>query len=437
MLVMLAYALFNGGRPEPAMQHADEAVASALRLDRRELVSEALGMRATLRFVLGEGLDEADMRRALEDNDYPLSLPLAARPGVQNALLLAWIGQLDAAAEAMAAIQKRCIERGEESELIFVSFHLCLLQVWRGRLAEAELVTEDSMERALQLGGDLPLFIALTNRAMIGAYAGRGDQVRRDTAEAMAASQRCDSHRLGEWPIANLAFLEVSLGNYEAAMRALAPLLSNLDRMSQSTEIISASFIPDAAEAMIALDRLDDAARIIDVLESNGRRLDRPWMLAVGARCRGMLLAARGDIDAAGEAADRALREHQRLPMPFELARTQLVVGQLQRRQRRREVAGATLREALATFEDLGTPLWTERARAELNRASGTRTRDELTASEQRVAELAATGITNREMATTLFISPKTVEANLSRVYRKLNIHSRAELGRIIGRADE
>jgi DNA-binding NarL/FixJ family response regulator len=87
----------------------------------------------------------------------------------------------------------------------------------------------------------------------------------------------------------------------------------------------------------------------------------------------------------------------------------------------------------LATFEDLGTPLWAERARAELKRASGIRTHAELTASEQRVAELAATGITTREMAAALFISPKTVEANLSRIYRKLNIRSRAELGRIMG----
>jgi ATP/maltotriose-dependent transcriptional regulator MalT len=437
MLIILAYALFNGGRPQPAMQRADDAVASAVRLERPELLSEALGMRVTLRFVLGEGLDEADMRRALEVNDYPLSLPLAARPDVQNALLLAWTGQLDAAAEAMAAIEKRCIDRGEESELVFVSFHLCLLQVWRGSLAEAELVADDSMERASQLGGDLPLFIALTNRAMVGAYAGRADQVRRDAAEAMAASQRCDSHRLAEWLITNLAFLEVSLGNYEAALRTLAPLLSNLEAMPQSTEIIAASFIPDAAEAMIGLGRFDDAEKIVDVLESNGQRLDRAWMLAVGARCRSMLLAARGEIDAASEAAERAQREHERLPMPFELGRTQLLAGQVQRRRRQREAASATLREALATFEDLGTPLWAERARAELNRASGTRTQAELTASEQRVAELAATGMSNRDMAAALFISPKTVEANLSRIYRKLNIHSRAELGRIMGRADK
>jgi DNA-binding NarL/FixJ family response regulator len=80
--------------------------------------------------------------------------------------------------------------------------------------------------------------------------------------------------------------------------------------------------------------------------------------------------------------------------------------------------------------------LWAGRARAELKRASGIRIRSELTASEQRVAELAATGITNRQMAAALFISPKTVEVNLSRVYHKLNIHSRAELGRIMGSAE-
>jgi DNA-binding NarL/FixJ family response regulator len=128
--------------------------------------------------------------------------------------------------------------------------------------------------------------------------------------------------------------------------------------------------------------------------------------------------------------------EHQRVPMPFELARTQLLAGQLQRRQKQREVASATLREALSVFESLGTTLWAERARAELNRASGARARAELTASERRVAELAATGVTNREMAAALFISPKTVEATLSRIYRKLNIRSRAELGRIMGSAE-
>jgi DNA-binding NarL/FixJ family response regulator len=437
MLVMLAYALFNSGKGESGLRRADEAVATASQLDELELLGQALGMRATLRFVSGEGLDMADMRRALELADYPMQLPLAARPAVQNALLLMWTGHLDDAARAMVVIRERCVERGEEAELIFLGFHSALLQVWRGNLAEAELIAEDTMELALQLNGDLPLFIALTIRAMNGAYAGRVEEVRRDTAAALAAAQRCGSYRLSEWAITSLGFVEVSLGNYGAALSTLAPLLAIHEQMPNSTEIIAASFIPDAAEAMIALGRLDDAERIVDAVERNGRRLDRAWMLAVGSRCRAMLLAARGEIESASEAARVAMDHHERLAMPFERARTQLAVGQIQRRQRRQRVnAPATLREALAAFENLGTPLWAERARAELKRAGDSGTRAKLTASEQRVAELAATGVTNREMATVLFVSPKTVEANLSRIYRKLNIRSRAELGRILGRAE-
>ena len=91
------------------------------------------------------------------------------------------------------------------------------------------------------------------------------------------------------------------------------------------------------------------------------------------------------------------------------------------------------MKQALAAFEDIGTPLWADRARAELARTKVAPGRDVLTPSERRVAELAASGKTNRGVAAALFISPKTVEANLGRIYRKLGINSRAELGRVIG----
>ena len=136
-------------------------------------------------------------------------------------------------------------------------------------------------------------------------------------------------------------FLEVSLGNHAAALSALDPLLSTFD--PESTEIYFAAFIPDAVEAMVALDRLAEAEPLVDALERNGNRLDRAWMLAVGARCRAMLLAARGDVDAAYLAVEAAMAHHDRLPMPFERARTQLLLGQLQRRQRRKDAATATL----------------------------------------------------------------------------------------------
>jgi DNA-binding NarL/FixJ family response regulator len=130
------------------------------------------------------------------------------------------------------------------------------------------------------------------------------------------------------------------------------------------------------------------------------------------------------------------MTHHDRLEMPFERARTQLLLGQLQRRRRRQDAAAVSIGQALDTFDRLGTVVWAERARGQLTRTNvGPRGSAALTPSEQRVAELAATGMTNRDMAAALFISPKTVEANMSRVYRKLGIHSRAELGRWVGDA--
>jgi DNA-binding NarL/FixJ family response regulator len=159
-------------------------------------------------------------------------------------------------------------------------------------------------------------------------------------------------------------------------------------------------------------------------------------MLAAAARGRSMLLAAGSDLDAASAAAAAAMTQHDRLPMPFERGRTLLLLGQLQRRQRRKEAASASLNEALNIFERLHIPLWADRARAELARANvGPRQSGQLTPSERRVAELAASGMKNRDVATALFISPKTVEANLARIYRKLGIKSRAELGRHMGKS--
>jgi hypothetical protein len=115
------------------------------------------------------------------------------------------------------------------------------------------------MQLAQQLGGDLPLSVALTLRALLGAYLGRVDEVRADVDEARAANLRCGSDRLGELPATALGFLEVSLGNYGAALDAVAPLMSKVDAEPNATEIIAASFIPDAVEAMVALGRLESA----------------------------------------------------------------------------------------------------------------------------------------------------------------------------------
>src|SRR5262245_63072133 len=110
-------------------------------------------------------------------------------------------------------------------------------------------------------------------------------------------------------------------------------------------EPAAAPFAPDAVEALIGVGRLAEAAALTDQLERNGRRLDRARALALGARCRSLLLAAAGDLDRAAEAAERALVEHRRLPMPFERARTLLLLGQIERRRRHKQAAAVALRE--------------------------------------------------------------------------------------------
>jgi DNA-binding NarL/FixJ family response regulator len=230
--------------------------------------------------------------------------------------------------------------------------------------------------------------------------------------------------------MAALGFLELSLEQFEAAAQRLAPMVAGAASMGVN-EPVSIPFAGDAAEALIALGQMEQATVIVDQLEHNGRRLDRAWALAIGARCRALLLAASARVDEAMQAGERALIEHDRLGMPIERARTLLVMGQLERRRGKRKAAKALLSQAQEIFGGTGALLWADKAQRELQRLGMHPGRiGQLTPSEQRVGQLAATGLTNREVAAALFISPKTVEANLARVYQKLEIRSRAELGR-------
>jgi len=427
--LLLSFAQVNTGEYDESLHYAQRAATLAEELDLPALTSQARAMSVTVGLVCGQGVDESSLQAALEleDPDIDVSLPFSA--SAVNALTQAWTGRLDEARAQMLAVRNRYIERGANSHIMFIDLHSTLIDIWRADYASAALTAEDATERAEQLGGDHMAVIAQAARAAVAAYTGRERDARTDAHAAIEGANRCGSPRLADQPVMTLGFLDVSLGNYAEALTTLQPLIARFNTLP-GTEIVTAAFIPDAVEAMIALGHISEAGPLIEALEHNGRRLDRPWMLAVGARCRSMWLAARGDVEAATRMAQQAMVDHDRLPMPFEWARTQLLLGQLQRRQRLKEAVTVTLGEALRAFEHLGTPLWAKRARDELARTkSGPTQHLLLTPAEQRVAELAASGMTNRDVAARLFISPKTVEANLARVYRKLDIRSRAELG--------
>jgi DNA-binding CsgD family transcriptional regulator len=424
----LSMALAMAGEFDDAVLNARHAVTQADASGRAVLISQARAFWVSLTCMYGHAVDEHSLSRALELENPDKDVPISFRASAANALVLAWTGRLHEARDRINEVRRHCIERGAESDMMWIASYTTLIHIWLGRFEDAARIAEDTMERAQQLDGPNMIVIARLVRTAVAAYTGCEGDARADAEAAIEGARECGAVYLSEWPIMSLGFLEVSLGNYAAALGTLQPLLDRFET-TPGTELMTSAYLPDAVEAMIAIGRLHEAEPLIDALESNGCRLDRPWMLAVGARSRGMWLAARGDLVAAEHAVQQAISHHQRLPMPFELARTRLLLGQLQRRQRHRDAAATTLRGALAAFEELGTPLWAGRARDELARTAPN-PGSVLIPSEQRIAELAAAGMSNQDIAAQLFISSKTVEANLTRIYRKLAIRSRAQLSR-------
>ena len=192
---------------------------------------------------------------------------------------------------------------------------------------------------------------------------------------------------------------------------------------------------PDLVEAYARAGRRDEALALIDAFEARGAQ-DR---LALGRRPRS---AGCGrcwrPTRRCGARFEAALALHEGLPMPFERARTLLCFGERLRRARQRADAREPLKEALETFERLGARGWAERTRTELRATGEQQARRTETAAEQltphelQIAVLVAQGMTNREAAAALFLSPKTIEYHLGQIYRKLDVRGRAQLARLM-----
>jgi DNA-binding CsgD family transcriptional regulator len=426
--LLLSRAQVMTGSHDAARRQAQLAVSHAERLGDPKLISAALSLHVMLDCARGYRRDEAALTRALELEVPDPDVAAPFRASITDAVTKGWTGRLDEALAGLIAARRRCVEMGSDADLVYVSGHLSMVYTWLGRYSVAADIADDMLWRGASVGGGYPVVMGRTQRALASAYLGHERVTREDARTAITGARQCGASFLTLWPLTALGFLEVSLCNYEKALNVLQPLLIQEDGKG-GEDIFPAFYMPDAVEALVAVGRLDEADPIVDALERHGADLDRPWMLAVGARGRSMLQAAGGELAEAEETLQRAMLQHDRLQMPFERARTQLFLGQVLRRQRKKNLAAATLREALTTFQELDVPLWANRVGAELKRTDAPRTNDsDLTPSELRVARLAASGLTNKDIASALFISPKTVEHNLSSVYRKLAVRTRAEL---------
>ena len=150
----------------------------------------------------------------------------------------------------------------------------------------------------------------------------------------------------------------------------------------------------------------------------------------MAARCAGIVAASEGDLPVALGHLELALVEHERLASRFERGRTMLQHGIVLRRLKRKRDARTSLAAALAIFHEAGSPLWAEQAQRELARISGSSPREgtELSETERRIAALVVVGRANKEIAAELHVTVRTVESNLTRVYKKLGVRSRSQL---------
>jgi DNA-binding CsgD family transcriptional regulator len=250
-------------------------------------------------------------------------------------------------------------------------------------------------------------------------------------AEAVAAAREARSLTDEHAGRASLGLLALGLGRVHDAVDELAPL-QRLWAESTHLEPSSAAFVPDLVEAHAQAGDLDEARRVLAHFRDAADKTQRQWALAAGARCEGIL----GDDFT--EPFERSLALLDGSPLALDRARTQLAYGTRLRRAGSRREARRHLRAAREAFASVDAAPWADRAAAELRATGetvGPRTPDrrgQLTPQELQIAALVGEGKTNKEIAAQLYLSPKTIEYHLANAYRKLEVHSRVELARVL-----
>jgi DNA-binding CsgD family transcriptional regulator len=436
----LAWASHMSGDLAAAARHARSALDLAEESGEAMTLAPLLANVALLEFLRGGGVDRAVLDRALALEANSADMGGTIGPSWILATLCLWTGELDGARTTLNALQRRATETGDERAIPLILDCLGRVAWAEGDWPRAERYAAEAIAAALRNAHETERTFALATKALLAAHRGSVDVARATIDEGLALADQTGMRPAGFEFRAISGFLELSLGDLAAAEAQLTPLRRDLAAGGfHEPAAVGFRFHPNLIEALVGLGRLDEAEQLLEEFEEAARRLDRPWALATGARCRALLCSTRADLAGAHVALDEARRAHERVGEPFELARTLLAQGLVERRARRRAAARESLEAALALFEGLGARLWDGRARAELGRVGGRApaSEGELTATERRVAELVAEGRSNKEVAALLFVTVKTVERNLTRVYEKLGVRSRTQLASRLAAARE
>ena len=428
MLLEAAMASTMLGEPRESLRLAERSSAMAEQLGGGLSVMAGLQL-GLARIMCGDaqGLPLLEQARPLL---YGSDLSLWGYLGPTVAMADLWVGRYEDARSALVEVIARERELGALTALPWGLHVLAVVEYFLGDWPAAQALATESVALAEEIGQ--PVVVGLSSVTLAFVAAGRGQfaGAREYAREAVSVVDECGVGSLrtaAGWAQGMIALAE---GHNEEAVAVLADTgRFTLDRGLEEPGVIL--WAQDLAEAYIRSGRSADADATLQVLERQAARTGHPLGHAGASRCRGLL--ADDDFVAHFQ---RALAWHDRVPVPFERARTELCFGERLRRERRRSEAREPLRRALAGFQLLGAEPWADRARREIG-ATGERARrrvpstaDQLTPQELQVARLVAEGSSNKEAASALFVTPKTIETHLGHTYRKLGIRSRVELAR-------
>jgi len=430
-VVILAEAVFSAfyaGNPRAMAEAAGRASTLAARVESRRAHFFAAMASAIALVLEGRGdAGAAAAREAVEILEGSDELRDDPRLLTWAALGPMWLREVDTGRSLIALAADRARSQGAVGALPNVLTHLARDQVTTDQWAAGEANYDEAIALARETGQRVELAVALAGRAWLEARMGREEQCRRDAAEAIALCEELGMVTHIIWALQALGDLELALGRPEQAAARHEEQVRALAR--QQIGDVDLMPAPELVEEYLRVGRAGDAAEAARDFVARAEEKGQPWVLARAARCRALVAEEGGQADF-----EQALELHARTPDVFETARTHLAYGARLRRLRQRVRAREQLRTAIALFDELGACSWAEQARAELAASGETARRrdasavDQLTPQELQIARLLADGMTTREAAAAVFLSPKTVEYHLRHVYQKLGIRSREEL---------
>jgi DNA-binding CsgD family transcriptional regulator/tetratricopeptide (TPR) repeat protein len=418
------------GNVAAALTHAEVALAAAERTREPALIVAASARVASLETWAGR-ISAGVLERAFElEQDEGLTLEYTESPRVALGLRLMYADRLDAGRRLLEGALDAAAARGDDYERANLLFHIAELECRAGDFLAAAAAADECWtlqeQQGMQWQGGTSLYV----KGLAAAHLGRVEEARAAAEQGLAISLEIGDEIFRVQNLAVLGFLELLLGNIAEAVAMLRPLPAWLVEHEWYEPSVCPAW-PNAIEALASVGEHDLAREYLELFQERAAGCDCPWALATAARCRGLLLAVEGELEEAFAAFADALHQHARTPGRFERARTVLALGTTRRRAKQKRLAREALTEAATIFDGLAAPLWAEKARAELRRIPGrTPAPAGLTESERRVAELVAEGRSNREVAAELFLTERTVEWNLSKVYSKLGVRSRTGLTR-------